>query len=154
MKSPCQFAHGAFREAYLANAISGLPKGDYVLKKFLKKEVKGIEALFGSMENHTTKSVQLNALARNFAQNMALEVPCFEFGQTFSYGKVFFSYLNKQYVTLENYMDGTFEKYINNTREMGVESGNASEISLKPKHLSTSLMSGPSSNLWSQIFKK
>ena len=28
------FSEGAFREAYMAKALSGLPKGDYVLKKY------------------------------------------------------------------------------------------------------------------------
>jgi len=30
------FSEGAFREAYMAKAISGLPKGDYLLKKTKK----------------------------------------------------------------------------------------------------------------------
>ena len=53
--------------------------------------------LFGSIEAHTRKSVQLNALARNFAQNMAMEVPVLKFGQTFSYNKVYFSSLNNEH---------------------------------------------------------
>lgn len=125
------FAHGAFREAFLAKDIAGLPKGKYVLKKYMEKEVKGIEDLFGTIEAHTRKSVQLNALARNFAQNMDLEAQCFEFGQTFSYSKVYFSSLNKEYVTLENFMEGTFTKFINNTGEICVEPEHVNEISLK-----------------------
>jgi len=34
------FSEGAFREAYMAKAISGLPKGDYVLKKYKEEHKK------------------------------------------------------------------------------------------------------------------
>lgn len=125
------FAEGAFREAYMAKSIAGLPKGNYVLKKYKESEKQGIEVLFGSIEAHTRKSVQLNALARNFAQNMAMEVPLLEFGQTFSYNKVYFSSLNNEHVTLESHLDGTFKKYINNTGEMCVAPDDVSEISHK-----------------------
>ena len=76
------FVEGAFREAYTTKSIAGLPKGNYVLKKYKESEKQGIEMLFGSFEAHPRKSVQLNALARNFAQNMAMEVPVLEFAQT------------------------------------------------------------------------
>ena len=57
------FAEGAFREAYMAKSIAGLPKGNYLLKKYKESEKQVIEMLFGSIEAHTGKSVQLNALA-------------------------------------------------------------------------------------------
>ena len=82
------FSEGAFREAYMAKALSGLRKGDYVLKKYKEGEKPGIIQLFGSMEAHTRKSVQLNALARNFTQSMDAEAPVLEFGRTFTYNKV------------------------------------------------------------------
>ncbi|CAB4028614.1 Transient receptor potential cation channel subfamily M member 6 [Paramuricea clavata] len=100
-----------------ATGPKGVPKGKYVLKKYLEGEKKGIEALFQSIELHTRKSVQLNALARNFAQSMASEVQASEFGETFIYGKVYYSSLNGEPVTLENHLDGVFEKFINNTGE-------------------------------------
>ena len=43
---------------------------------------------------HTRKMVQMSALARNFAQNMEDEVPVFEFGQTFTYAKVYYAVMN------------------------------------------------------------
>ena len=125
------FANGAFREAFLAKSIAGLPKGKYVLKKYLEGEKQGIQALFESIELHTRKSVQLNALARNFAQRMAAEVQAAEFGETFSYGKVYYSSLNGESVTIENHLDGVFEKFVNNTGELCVESTDASELNLK-----------------------
>jgi hypothetical protein len=125
------FASGAFREAFLAKSIAGMPKGKYVVKKYLEIEKRGIEALFESIELHTRKSVQLNALARNFAQSMASEVQAAEFGETFSYGKVYYSSLNGEPVTLENHLDGVFEKFINNTGELCVTPADATELSLK-----------------------
>jgi hypothetical protein len=126
------FAEGSFREAYIANVLSGLPTGKYVLKKYLKDKTDEITELFGSLEAHTRKAVQLNALARNFAQNMASEVPCLEFGSTFHYNKVYYSVLNEEYVTLETFLEGTFEKFINNDGEICLQAGEEeSEIVLK-----------------------
>ena len=58
------FAEGAFREAYMAKVLTGLPKEDYVLKKYKKDEVEGIASLFESIESHTKKSVQLVLLQK------------------------------------------------------------------------------------------
>lgn len=55
--------------------------------------------------------VQMNSLARNFAMKFGLDTPA-EFGQTFSYTKVFLGKFNGEFVNLENYLNGTFQKYI------------------------------------------
>ena len=44
------------------------------------------------MEIHTRKVVQMNALARNFAQKLAAEAPV-EYGSQLSYTKVYFGKL-------------------------------------------------------------
>ena len=62
---------------------------------------------------------------------MASEIQAAEFGETFSYGKVYYSSLNGEPVTLENHLDGVFEKFINNTGELCVMPADASELSLK-----------------------
>lgn len=69
----------------------------------------------------------MNSLARNFAMKFGLEAPS-EFGQTFSYTKVYLGKLNGEFVTLENYSNGTFEKYINNTGDIFSD---GSELSMK-----------------------
>lgn len=89
----------------------------------------GIETLFGSIEAHTRKSVQLNALARNMAQNLTMEAPVFEFGESFSYHRVYFSSLNDEFVTLEGFLEGTFTKYINNTGSICTQTNK--ELTLK-----------------------
>ena len=123
------FASGGFRNAYLTKAISGIAKEKYVLKRYRKEKVKEIEELFGTTEVHTRKAVQMNALARNFAQNLDLERPILEYGQTFTYTKVYYSSFNGEFVTLENFLEGTFQKYINNTGE--ICGNDISNISLK-----------------------
>ena len=59
----------------------------------------------------------MNPLARNFAMKLAMDAPA-EFGQTFSYTKVYLGKLNGECVTLESYLHGTFQKHINNTGDI------------------------------------
>ena len=124
-----KFASGAFRDAYEATVISGglQPGEKYVVKKFKEEQTKEVERLFHSIEDHTRKMVQMNSLARNFAMKLALDAPA-EFGQTFSYTKVYLGKLNGECVTLESYLNGTFQKYINNTGDIF---GVGSELSMK-----------------------
>ena len=124
-----KFASGTFRNAYEANALSGIQNGKYVLKKMKENQIHDIEQLFNSVEDHTRKAVQMNSLARNFAKNLELEKPQ-EFGDTFSYTKVYFGKLDGECVTVENFLDGTtrFSKYVNNTGDIY---GDGSEVSLK-----------------------
>ena len=73
--------------------------------------------------------MHLNVLACNFMQNLDLQRPIFEYGPTFRYLKVYYLNFNGEYVTLGDFIEGTFAKYINNTPEIcGDES---SKISLK-----------------------
>ena len=124
-----KFASGAFRYAYEATVISGglQPGEKYVLKRFQEEQGKEVEKLFYSIENHTRKMVQMNSLARNFAMKFGLDTPE-EFGQTFSYTKVFLGKLNGEFVTLENYLNGTFQNYIKNTGDIF---GDRRELSMK-----------------------
>ena len=108
-----KFASGGFRDEFEAEAISGIRPGKYVLKRYKQNTTAPIIELFMSAEIHTRKAVQMNALARNFAQFMAQEKPE-EFGNTFLYTKVYFAKYCDEYVTLEAYIDGEFCKYVNN----------------------------------------
>ena len=112
-----KFASGSFRDAYIATPLSGLSPGKYVLKKFKEDQVHGIENLFKSIEEHTRKVVQMNALARNFALTLSNQAPV-EYGPVLSYTKVYFGRLYGEFVTLENYLEGDFQKYVNNTGEV------------------------------------
>lgn len=68
----------------------------------------------------------MDSLARNFAIKFALEAPP-EFGQTFTYTKVFLGKLDGEFVTLENYLNGRFGKHINT----GDIFGDGSELNMK-----------------------
>jgi len=99
---------------------SGLPekKGElFVLKKFKKDQISSLEQLFTSEEAHTRKMVQMNALSRSLASKMSIEAPT-KFGEPLRYNKLFFGKVNDEVITLEEYLDGKFTKYINNTGEI------------------------------------
>ena len=66
-----------------------------------------------SLEGHTRKQVQMNAVARHLTKKFAKNVPP-EFGRIFEYIKVFFAVFKEQPVTVEEYVEGEFQKYVNN----------------------------------------
>ena len=70
----------------------------------------------------------MHALARHFAQMMRNEAPL-EYGETFMYTKLYYGKLNDEAVTIEQFIEGTFTKYINNTGEILVNDN--SSIALK-----------------------
>jgi len=53
-----KFATGAFRDAYEANALSGIEDGKYIVKKFKEDQIGDMVALLGSIDGHTRKAVQ------------------------------------------------------------------------------------------------
>ena len=117
------FASGGFRNAYEAQAISGL-EGKYVLKRYIPDQVNAIEEMFGSLDIHTRKSVQMHSLAKYYASLMKKESSAHEeFGESFRYSKVYLARSEGQLVTLEPYLQGKFVKYINNDGEI-IVSGN------------------------------
>lgn len=66
------FACGTVRNAFKARALSGL-KARYVLKRYKQNQVADIEALFGTLDNHTRKCVQIHSLARYYAMQLEKE---------------------------------------------------------------------------------
>ena len=112
-----KFASGSFRDAYLTEPLSGISSGKYVLKRFKADQLEEIKKLFKSIEEHTRKVVQMNALSRNFAIMQANEAPV-EYGPPLCYTKVYFGKLYGECITVENYLEGEFQKYINNTGDV------------------------------------
>ena len=66
-----------------------------------------------SLEDHTRKQVQMSAVAGHLTKRFAKNVPP-EFGGTFEYVKVFFAVFKKQPVTIEEFFQGGFHRYVNN----------------------------------------
>ena len=85
-----------------------------VVKQYQEKASTTIKNDLGmSLEGHTRKQVQMNAVARHLTKKFAKNVPP-EFGRIFEYIKVFFAVFKEQPVTVEEYVEGEFQKYVNN----------------------------------------
>lgn len=69
------------------------------------------------MEIQTRTAVQMNGLARNFAQKLAAEAPV-KCGSQLSYTKVYFRKLYSQCVKVEPYLEDTFQKHVSNNGYM------------------------------------
>ena len=83
-------------------------------EKYQPTSVKTIvDILNSTVEDHTRKQVQMHAVARNITQRFSSRVPI-PFGDTFSYGKVFYSVLDELPVAVEEFVPGEFQKYVNN----------------------------------------
>ncbi|CAB4028783.1 transient receptor potential cation channel subfamily M member 6-like, partial [Paramuricea clavata] len=111
-----KFDSGAFRDAFRAKCTdkSSSLVGEWVIKKYRDEAITTIqEQLQMTVEDHTRKQVQMHAVARNLTARFSAKVPE-EFGETFQYGKVFYSHWNECPVTVEEYVPGVFSKYINN----------------------------------------
>ena len=88
--------------------------------------------LFGSLEIHTRKIVQMHSLARHFILKLANEIPA-GFA-SFLYNKVYYAQLDDQFITIEQYLSGNFQKYVSNTGEIIPHAGE--DLALKAEMFS------------------
>jgi hypothetical protein len=116
-----KFAEGGFRAAYKATSKSPNFEGKtYIVKRFLPKTVELIGAVNETQEDHARKSIQMQALANNFAEQVAAKVEKDGnknvFGKPFRYVDAFLGKVQRtnQIVTIEQFASGTFQKYVNN----------------------------------------
>ena len=118
------FAAGGFREAYKATSkAKEFETNTWVIKKYLATSVSDIEATGQTLEQHTKKVVQMHYLARNFAARLRQELQSKDnlvlFGETLRYNKIFLGKLDtNEYVTVEEYVEGSFVKHINNNGQI------------------------------------
>ena len=72
-----------------------------------------------TVEEHTKRIIQMHALAKNVASQLTKKVKeagvTTEYGETLKFKDVFFAKLDGECVTLEEFIEGDFIKYINNT---------------------------------------
>ena len=119
------FETGGFRKAYKAISVEKEFEGcTWVIKRYLPKTIEDISTIGQTVEDHTRKVVQMHYLARNFAARLKGELIVSDsitlFGETLSYNKIFFGKISTgtpdepECVTIEEFIDGSFEKYINN----------------------------------------
>ena len=123
---------GAFRQA--CKATTTHPQFAYstwVVKYYLPKAQKEIEEANQSLESHTKKTVQMHMLARNVAIQLkeAMELTIDSgYEAPLKYNKVFFGVTDDgEYVSVEEYVSGTFMKYINNDGISCAEESDASK---------------------------
>ena len=96
-----RLSHGAFRDTFRATTVD-----KNVAQHYHEKASTAIKDDLGmSLEDHTRKQVQMNAVARRLTK---------KFGRTFEYIKVFFAVFKEQPVTFEEHIEGEFQKNVNN----------------------------------------
>ena len=112
------FGTGGFRKAFKASGSGEFKGSTWVVKRYLENAKKDILELGQSLEEHTKKVVQMHYLARNFTAKLKEELVAQDneilFGETFYYKKIFMGKIGEEYVTIEEFVDGTFRKYVNN----------------------------------------
>ena len=114
------FGEGGFRRAYRATSSTDEFKAqEWVVKKYLPETLTCLRETGQSAEDQSKKIVQTHMLAGNFAEQLrsCVEAQCLkEFGATFSYNQVYMGRIesSSEYVTIEEFIEGEFQKYVNN----------------------------------------
>lgn len=109
------FASGGFRNAYHATLPSCENHGnDWVVKFYNAQAIETITGVMQSnAEDHCRKQVQMHSVARHIAQRFQAHTPS-EFGECFSFNRCYFTKVNGQPATIEEFIPGSFSKIINN----------------------------------------
>ena len=116
---------GGFRQAFKARSSSpNVNNATWVVKKYLARAAKEItEDIKITIEEHTKKVVQMHALAKNIADHLSKKVQELnvskEFRETLKLN-IYLAKLDGECLTLEEFIEGKFEKYMNNTGEVCV----------------------------------
>ena len=115
---------GGFGEAFKATSkMPGFQRQQWVVKKYLESAVDIIKETKQTIEQHTKKVVQMHMLARNFTLKLEQELKQGDnldlYGTTLSYKRIYMGRITgksgDEWVTVEEYIDGEFSKYLNNT---------------------------------------
>ena len=107
-----KFSSGGFRNAFKAHGCNR--NETWVLKTYNDKATTTIEqTLLTSVEDHTRKQVQMHSAARQITKQFEAKVPP-EFGQPFQYNRVFYTTYQGKPAMLEEFVAGSFAKYVNN----------------------------------------
>ena len=111
------FGEGSFRSVFKASSNHHkFTDATYVIKRYKMSALENIEILKQSPEIQSRKVVQMNSLARNLAARFSDR--CTTAIKDFSkivYNKMFFGKIDEnEFVTVEMFVPGTFQKYINN----------------------------------------
>lgn len=133
------FGTGGFRKAFEATSNDrGIQGSTWVVKRYLEKASEDIIAIGQTLDEHTKKVVQMHYLAQNFAAKLKDELIASDneilFGETMSYKKIYMGTIDGEYVTVKEFVDGTFRKYINSNGNI-CQGGNADLLTKKAECL-------------------
>ena len=117
------FTKDAFREAFKATSSNNSLE-HWVIKKYSHESQETMETLLDiNPIDHTKKQYQMHAVARNIVQRLKKYAPT-EFGVAFDYNRVYIAMLDNCPITVEEFVEGEFQKYANNTGECMVPPNN------------------------------
>ena len=113
-----KFASGGFRDAHHATLINNdfTQKfgNEWVVKYYNAKAVASITGtLESTVEDHCRKQVQMHAVASHITNKFNSKVPA-DFGKCFKYNHCYYTKINDQPATIEEFVPGSFTKIINN----------------------------------------
>ena len=108
---------GGFRTAYKAkSSYPGYNHTGWVVKKYLDECRKGNERRALNDYGRTYEKNSSNALAKNFAFQLTKKVKkdglTTQYGETIEFKDVFFEKIDGECITLEEFIEGDFIKYI------------------------------------------
>ena len=108
-----EFSSGGFHNVYYANTAKGDGR-KWVVKLYNDKATATIiETLQSSVKNHCCKQVQMHTVARHITQRFKMNTPP-AFGECFEFNRCYFTTVDSQPATIEEYVPWAFVKLINN----------------------------------------
>ena len=94
--------------------LNGDFKGKQFVVKFVKEDkLSAIVSINITEEEHVRRTVQMQMILRNYVTMLENEAPS-DYGECFQYVKPYFAILNGRPAEIELFVDGTFQKIINN----------------------------------------
>ena len=112
-----EFSSGGFRKAHHETFANNAPHGvgrRWVVKLYNDKAIATItETMQSNIESHCRKQVQMHAVARHITQRFKMNIPS-DFGECFEFNRCYYTTVNDQPATIEEYVPGAFVKIINN----------------------------------------
>ena len=117
---------GGFQKAFHASSTrTRFHHCKWVIKQYLQAAVDNIKAIKQTVEQHTKKVVQMHMLVKinttKLQNESAKEDSLVLYGETLEYKKVFMGKMEGgEFVTIEEFIEGEFAKYINNNGEFSI----------------------------------
>ena len=117
----------AFKEKSDDESFSG---NTWLVKKYNTSSKETCKKMGKTCEMQSRKAVQMNCLARYFSVSFSKTVLkiCEGFAECFSYNPVYFGKINYECVTVEEFLTGDFQKYINNNGSICLNDLDITEI--------------------------